>query len=256
MINSGKWSKENEKFILEVQSFIIGNALDNGFNVIVDDTNFAHEDRLRKFVEDRNNAIDAKTGRPSEKMQTEFEIKDFTHVPVAECIARDRDRKNTVGRKVILEMYNKYLKPEIPVYKYEKGKRIAICVDLDGTLAHMVNRGPFDWGKVGSDELDKVVFDIVDKYSETVDVIVVSGRDAICRGETEMWLRDHNVRYNQLFMRPKDNVEKDSIIKERIFREMINPYYNILFILDDRQQVVDMYRSLGLKVLQVAEGNF
>ncbi|MDJ0647343.1 MAG: hypothetical protein QNJ60_01435 [Xenococcaceae cyanobacterium MO_188.B19] len=32
--------------------------------------------------------------------------------------------------------------------------------------------------------------------------------------------------------------------------------FRCLFILDDRQQVVDMWRSLGLTVFQVAEGDF
>lgn len=32
--------------------------------------------------------------------------------------------------------------------------------------------------------------------------------------------------------------------------------YRVLVVLDDRKQVVDMWRSLGLTCLQVAEGNF
>ncbi len=32
--------------------------------------------------------------------------------------------------------------------------------------------------------------------------------------------------------------------------------YTIKFVLDDRNQVVEFWRSLGLTVLQVAEGDF
>lgn len=36
----------------------------------------------------------------------------------------------------------------------------------------------------------------------------------------------------------------------------IKDKYNVLGIFDDRQQVVDMWRSLGLKCFQVEPGNF
>jgi hypothetical protein len=36
----------------------------------------------------------------------------------------------------------------------------------------------------------------------------------------------------------------------------IRPNYDVKYVIDDRDQVVDMWRSLGLRVLQVAPGNF
>jgi len=57
-------------------------------------------------------------------------------------------------------------------------------------------------------------------------------------------------------MRETGSTEKDAIIKERIFRKEIEPKYDVKFILDDRDQVVKMWRSIGLKCLQVAEGAF
>jgi len=53
----------------------------------------------------------------------------------------------------------------------------------------------------------------------------------------------------------KDN-RKDSIVKEEIYRKHIFPFYYIQFVLDDRNQVVDHLRELGLTVFQVAPGNF
>ena len=43
---------------------------------------------------------------------------------------------------------------------------------------------------------------------------------------------------------------------DEIFENDIRPYYNIDYVLDDRNQVVEMWRSIGLTCLQVAEGNF
>lgn len=57
-------------------------------------------------------------------------------------------------------------------------------------------------------------------------------------------------------MRPEGDIRKDSIVKREIFENYIRDYYNIQFVLDDRNQVVEMWRSLGLKCLQVAEGDF
>lgn len=141
-------------------------------------------------------------------------------------------------------------------------KTKAIICDIDGTLAHMVDRGPFDWKKVGSDEPDFVVWDILLKYyltrtsKEWVEIILVSGRDGICRDETEEWLGMFDIPYDQLFMRPAHNNEKDVVIKQRILDSEIKDKYEVLFVLDDRDQVVEMWRANGLKCLQVAEGKF
>lgn len=57
-------------------------------------------------------------------------------------------------------------------------------------------------------------------------------------------------------MRPEGNNEKDSIIKRRMFDEYIRGKYYVDFVLDDRNQVVEMWRNMGLTCLQVAEGDF
>jgi len=57
-------------------------------------------------------------------------------------------------------------------------------------------------------------------------------------------------------MRSQGDTRPDEIVKREIYEEHIKPLYNVDFVLDDRNKVVKMWRSLGLKVLQVAEGNF
>jgi hypothetical protein len=57
-------------------------------------------------------------------------------------------------------------------------------------------------------------------------------------------------------MRSAGDMRKDSIVKEEIYRQEILGRYNVWFVLDDRNQVVDMWRLLGLRCLQVAPGNF
>jgi len=137
----------------------------------------------------------------------------------------------------------------------------AIIVDIDGTVAHMGDRrSPFDWKKVGLDEPDQNVLSIIRALSNHYEVFFVSGRDGSCYQETMDWLVMHyshgiNPGIN-LLMRPAGNFEKDSIIKERIFKENFEGKYYIEMLFDDRDQVVKKYREMGLTVAQVAYGDF
>jgi hypothetical protein len=57
-------------------------------------------------------------------------------------------------------------------------------------------------------------------------------------------------------MRAESDFRKDSIVKKELFDNHIKNKYFIEYVLDDRNQVVDMWRDMGLKCLQVQEGNF
>lgn len=59
-----------------------------------------------------------------------------------------------------------------------------------------------------------------------------------------------------LFMRKAGDFRADNIVKTEIYKEFIEPKYDVLFCIDDRQQVVDAWRELGLTCLQCAKGNF
>jgi hypothetical protein len=57
-------------------------------------------------------------------------------------------------------------------------------------------------------------------------------------------------------MRPAGDMRKDAIVKRELFDRHVRDRYDVTCILDDRSQVVDMWRSLGLTCLQVAPGEF
>jgi hypothetical protein len=58
-------------------------------------------------------------------------------------------------------------------------------------------------------------------------------------------------------MRAEKDNRKDSIIKRELFDKHIRDKYHVDFVLDDRDQVVRMWRrELGLTCLQVNYGNF
>jgi hypothetical protein len=89
-------------------------------------------------------------------------------------------------------------------------------------------------------------------------VVFMSGRDESCRAETEAWLAAHvdDAFQPVLHMRPAGDNRKDSIVKRDLFEEHIAGRYAVRFVLDDRDQVVAMWRATGLTVLQVADGAF
>ena len=69
------------------------------------------------------------------------------------------------------------------------GRQIVIIVDIDGTLAIMKDRGAYEWGKVGNDELNQPVAQAVSALRNMGNtVILLSGRDGSCRKETEQSL--------------------------------------------------------------------
>lgn len=242
MMNNGEFSGKLEKQVIRTEREIAENALKLGKNVVIDDTNFnpTHEEYFRDLAV---------------RYKAEFEVKLFD-TPLEVCIERDNKRSNGVGETVIRRMYNQYLKSEPAVYEHDRSLPAAIICDIDGTLAHMTDRSPYDWSRVYQDEVDPIIRKLLDTIKYKYFIILTSGRDEICREETNKWLRENDVPYGMLLMRPEGDIRKDSIIKREIFETHIRPYYNVEFVLDDRNQVVEMWRSLGLKCLQVAEGDF
>ena len=87
--------------------------------------------------------------------------------------------------------------------------------------------------------------------------VFCSGRDDGARDATVAWLDEHvGVRYADLLMRRAGDMRADSVVKLELFDENIRNEYNVLGVFDDRQSVVDMWRSLGLTCFQVAPGDF
>ena len=169
--------------------------------------------------------------------------------------------------------------------KDKKIKRKAIIVDVDGTLALMKGiRGPFDHDKVHLDKPNKPVIDLVkallgpdprNRQIPNLDVFIFSGRMNVpfdkpispdsmaddCNSVADLsahWLDKHlgwDV-WDSLHMRKDKDYRKDSIVKKEMFND-IKDTHDVLWVIDDRDQVVDMWRNdLGLPTLQVADGDF
>ena len=136
-------------------------------------------------------------------------------------------------------------------------KREAIIVDLDGTLAHHNGRDPYAWELSAQDTVDEVVKGICEQYEDSVDILVCSGRPEAGREIYDQWLSYvADVQVTSMFLRKDDDFRADYIIKKEMYDTDIAPYWDVKFVLDDRNSVVDMWRDIGLKCLQVAPGDF
>ena len=202
MLDDGKWSAKKEKFVLDVRNYIIHSALTDGLHAIVDDTNLdpSHHDALKRLAEQAG---------------ADFEIIDLTYVTVDECIERDRKRPNYVGEQVIRNMYYKYLKRVSFAPAHNLLLPDAVIVDIDGTVATMNGRKPFEWDKVGTDSPRIPVIRMIQSIPCGT-LLFVSGRDEICRDATLSWLSSFFHRIvtpDSLLMRPAGDNRKDAVVK-------------------------------------------
>ncbi|MCP2325147.1 putative kinase [Hamadaea flava] len=196
-------------------------------------------------------------------------IEDFTGVPLEVCIERDAARPDPVGAEVIRSMHARYLAgkrapldlpvaPPTAVYEPPADRPSAILVDLDGTVALMGDRSPYDVTRVHLDRPNEPVIAAVRAMHAAGHTIVYcSGRTDDGRALTETWLAEHvGVPHAGLYMRAFGDARKDSVVKRELFERHIRTEFRVIAVFDDRNQVVRMWREVGLTVFQVAEGNF
>lgn len=246
-----------ESLVVQLERYLATQAMAREIDVIViDNTHFnpAHE----KFY-----------SRLATQHGYDFVIVDFTDVPLEVCIERDEKRQvGHVGEKVIRDMYNKYLAKKPPTIAFDPSLPTAIICDLDGTLALMNGRSPYDTNKYDTDTLNTPVAELLQGMfsiplweSPRLELIFMSGRKEAGRKATLEWLHKHFVgafsnNFRALYMRKDDDNRKDAIVKRELYDEHVRGKYNVKFVLDDRNQVVEMWRGLGLTCFQVADGNF
>ena len=145
----------------------------------------------------------------------------------------------------------------------------ALIVDIDGTLAHHFDtegkqtRGHHEYALVGQDRPDHHIIHLVRLYSQAgYSIVITSGRpssrkDVNVRKLTVDWLMREQVPFDELFMRQEGDYRPDYEVKSEIYENYILPLgYQVDFALDDRDQIVKMWRSIGIKTLQVEPGDF
>lgn len=252
-----KYWDVDEQAVTKAQHAAILALLKSKKDVVVDDTNLKAAN-FKALL------------RLARSAGAEVIVKDF-NIDVDVAYQRDNNRERSVGPDVILNFERRYLKkgklPAVPTldgeamkfapYEHNPELGEAIIVDIDGTLAHMVDRGPYDTSRYHTDKVDPIIKRLVSNMKSLGHrIIVVSGRDAAFKEVLKDWLWDHNIVVHEIHMRPEGDTRNDAIIKDEIYENEIKGRYNIEFVLDDRDRVVAMWRAKGVKTLQVEYGDF
>ena len=88
------------------------------------------------------------------------------------------------------------------------------------------------------------------QYTEDCSIIIFTGRPEQFREFTKKWLKDHEIVYLGLYMRPKDNYMKSPELKEHFLMNLLenDPIAEIVMAYDDRKEVLDMYRKFNIPV--------
>jgi predicted secreted acid phosphatase len=140
-----------------------------------------------------------------------------------------------------------------------------VVFDIDGTIAdiseriHHVKNKPKNWtaffaGMAQDKAIDSMVELCNILYSSGVRIILCSGRNEQHRKETVDWLARQGVNYHELILRADGDMRSDVIAKREMLAGIDKD--KILFVVEDRSRVVEMWRSEGLVCLQCAPGEF
>lgn len=255
-----KFNRKQEALMKAEALKLATEAANQGRDIIVDNTNLTTGARA-----------------PWEALAKQLDVNYEQHeidTPIAECIERDHKREGRarVGRAVIerLALFHGFI--DWASYDLTRPKDFVIC-DVDGTLSDPTHRLHYvkkdeqvsgwkpRWDKfhaeVDEDGLHEDIRDLLLDLSQCgCYILVVSGRspDYGCGKATEDWLDKNGVPYRHLFMRSSGDTRPDFVHKQEILDLL--PKDRIAFVIDDRQQVVDMWRKNGLRCLQVAKGDF
>lgn len=277
MMNGSVWSADYEKMVTDARNYLIRDALKRGKNVIIDNLNLnrRHFDDVCKIAKSVNTDVQV--------------YEKAFYIELDEALERNAKREGAarVPDDVIKKWWKesgkaqfKFFKPRVEIYKENKGNAPAftapewieglpeaVLCDLDGTLALIHGRSPYDASNCDVKDLPNwpVIETVLAHYKNGRKIIFCSGREDKYRPETIRFIEkycllkgpkgEYPIEY-QLHMRKSDDMRKDSIIKEEIYVNEIEGQYNVLCVLDDRNQVVDFWRSKGLTCFQVAPGNF
>lgn len=140
-----------------------------------------------------------------------------------------------------------------------------VIVDIDGTLAdashriHFIQKKPKDWkaffDAMDGDAPNQYVIDLVNHLHSIYSIILVSGRPDAYVEQTGAWLSKNKVKWDGLRMRAAKDFRPDTVTKKEHL-ESLREKYNIIFAIDDRPEVVRMWRENKVPCFQVDDAGW
>ena len=139
-----------------------------------------------------------------------------------------------------------------------------VIFDMDSTLSSVVHRrqyieqSPKDWSKFhGAMVLDAPLEHTIRKLKAHKKagekIVILTMRPERFRKFTDRWLRQQNVPFDVLYMRPEGDYRTSDAAKLALYREEIEPNYDVDIAYDDRPDVLDMWKAVGVEGRQVSD---
>jgi predicted kinase len=238
-------------------------------DIVVDRMNFNKQQRSRYLDIAKSKGYETEIVVLHENYRTCFE-----RVMSRQGHETIKDEKN--ARAALGTFFGKYERPEAGeadkiTFLYPEGpkEKVIVC-DLDGTLCDVEHRRHHvrkpdgvkkDWvsffKEIPNDPINMWCKDIIEKFDATgLPTVFCSGRSTNEQRHTKDWLEKHGLGKFPLYMRDRHDSRQDSIVKEIILDFELLTRYVPYFMIDDRKQVVEMWRKRGFVCLQCDEGDF
>ncbi len=235
-----KFTKERESEVSKQCEIDFSWARTFGINIIVSNTHLNQKDHTYWKTK-------------AEESGYAFEVVYFP-ITLTEALKRDKKRGAlSVGQDVLFDQWQKWLTiTNAPKYVPNEFKPKAIILDIDGTVALTNGRGHFDYSDAVLTDLPRLdVIELVDAYAnmQGAEIICVSGREDKCHDATQQWLDIHLIENTELFMRESGDSRCDTIVKEEIFWEHIEPYFNVVAAFDDRPKMIRKFKDIGIPLV-------
>ena len=260
------WVTSREGLVSDIKKRAAQYAMYRNYDIVVDNMNLNPKEV--KFWEDLVWAHNETVGNNSELKDKydsyEIEFKDF-FIPLEECIRRDAMRSNPIGEKTIRETWRRYKHfiqtSEVERYvnnlKRYEGKPKCIVIDMDSTVCFNMSKRPWYGEGAAEGMVDDVpntgVCDIIRQLQEQYLIVVATGRDTSQEEVTKQWLARQGINVDEYFFRTNGDYRKGVEIKKEEITAILAKY-DIVAIFEDCEPIVQMYRDMGLTVLQPNKG--
>ena len=253
------WVLSRESLVSNIKEDLVKNAMNRGYDIVVDNMNLNPKEILfwKRIVDENNNDVDS--------YKYEIEYKDF-FISLEECIRRDAMRPNPIGEKVIRETWKRYKHfiqtTEVENYvknliSFDDSKESCVVIDMDSTMCFNTTKRPW----FGDGAAEGMINDVPNEGVQTLiyflqnhtNIVVVTGRDTSQKEVTLKWLQNHGINPSELCFRKEGDYRKGVEVKKELIEQVLE-HYNIIAIFEDCEPIVQMYREMGLTVLQPNKG--
>lgn len=140
----------------------------------------------------------------------------------------------------------------------ERDRQRTVIVDLDGTIADNTARHFTAYDEAGTDSPIWSVIRVVRAIAlgGFYRIVYMTGREDYSREVAQAWLDEHGLPPGDLYMRATGDYRPDSEVKSELFDGSGIAAEDVEVVIDDRLSVIEMWRSRGFTVLDVAGHTF